>query len=59
MLREETPDVPRDHVAILFECEVARIEQVKLECFQVALVRMRTVCGEDTLGIRRRLSRVD
>ena len=37
----------RDNIAVFLECEVASIEQVKLEVFEVALVRVRASRGKD------------
>ena len=38
-----------DYVAILFKSEVPGIEQMKLQIFQIALVRVSSLCGEDVV----------
>ncbi len=44
---EEGPNELGDHITVFFEREVTRIEKVKLQIFEIPLVRMCTFRRED------------
>ncbi len=47
MSPHEAANVLRDHFAILFECEMTRIEEVEFQVLEVPSVRMRAIRWED------------
>src|SRR5262245_24144363 len=47
MLTEKIPDERRDLVAIRFQGEVTRVEEMELQCLQVSFIRFSAVGRED------------